>query len=69
MAKAYNLNLYEYLKYLMSWQSWLPGMQKFKKNVVIRQSKMLAHRNPSNRIPKNFGYTLKLSAYVEKINI
>lgn len=40
-------------------------MKQFSNNVAIKQSKMLAYRNPSNEDSDNiFRYTLKLNAYV-----
>ena len=34
-----------------------------RKNVAIRQSKMLAYRNSSNRVSENYRHTPKLNAY------
>ena len=43
-------------------------MKQFSNNVAIKQSKMLAYRNPSNEDSDNiFRYTLKLNAYVYEI--
>lgn len=40
-------------------------MKQFSNNVAIKQSKMLAYRNPSNEDSDNiFRYTLKLNAYL-----
>lgn len=60
MAKAYNLNLYEYLKFLLSivqarkcqmrnYQNLHLGMQRSRIFARIKWSKTLAFRNPSNR--------------------
>lgn len=74
MAKAYGLNLYEYLKYLLEHRpnkdmtddelsKLAPWNEDVQKNVANRMSKMLAYRNPSNRVPICFEDTLKLCAY------
>ena len=63
MAKAYELNLYEYLKYLLEHRpikdmsddelvGLAPWSEEVRKNVAKRTSKMLAYRNPSNRVPE-----------------
>lgn len=41
----------------------LMDVKMSRKNVVIKQSKMLAHRNPSNRVSENYRRTSKLNAY------
>lgn len=38
-------------------------MKMFRKNVIKRISKMLAMRNPSNRVPISLGHITKLCAY------
>ena len=48
---------------MTSWQNWLHGTKLFRKNVAIKQSKMLAYRYSNKGIPVCFGYTLKLNAY------
>lgn len=74
MAKAYNLNLYEYLKYLLEHRpnrdmtdyelaKLAPWNEDVQKNVAKRTSKMLAYRNPSNSVPICFEDTMKLCAY------
>ena len=77
MAKAYGLNLYEYLKYLLEHRpnrnitddelvKLVPWNEDVQKNAAKRTSKMLAYRNPSNRVPICFEDTLKLCAYVKR---
>ena len=48
---------------MTSWQNWLHGTKLFRKNVAIKQSKMLAYRYPNKGIPVCFEYVLKLNAY------
>lgn len=75
MAKAYGLNLYEYLKYLLEHRpnrdmaddklaKLAPWNEDVPKKCCKKTSKMLAYRNPSKRVPICFEDTLKLCAYI-----
>lgn len=79
MAKAYVLNLYKYLKYLMEHRpnkdmsedeliGLAPWNELVQKNVETRMRKMLAFRGPSDRISVMFWFALKLNAYILFIN-
>ena len=75
MAKAYDLNLYEYLKFLLEHRPnenmtdeeldyLAPWSIDVQEQCSIKQSKMLAFQNPSNGILEVcFGDTPKLCAY------
>lgn len=76
MAKAYGLNLYEYLKYLLEHRpnrdmadgelaKLAPWNEDVQKKCCKKTSKMLEYRNPSKRVPICFEDTLKLCAYFQ----